>query len=271
MTRRPIITLLTDFGNRDGFIGVMKGVMLQIVPDAHLVDISHELSAYSIPQAAFLNQWAFSYFPPGAVHLCVVDPGVGTARRALALETQGHIFVAPDNGVLSPLLKGPEPYTLVSLTNPSFWLGSISNTFHGRDIFSPAAAHLAKGVPIAEMGEPVDNPVIIPYEPPRLEPDGIQCRIRYIDRFGNLSTDLDRPHFEQWAEEQKLTHDQVVVLFHGGTIRGISSTYGVNEPGELTAVFNGYDYLEIAVTVGNAAQRTGLGLNAGVQVRPVSS
>ncbi|MBI1388173.1 MAG: hypothetical protein GC154_06970 [bacterium] len=262
MTKQnPIITLLTDFGNTDGFIGVMKGVMMQIAPAARFVDISHELPAFSISSAAFLNAWSFGYFPTGSVHLCVVDPGVGTHRRALAVETQGHRFIAPDNGLLTPVLQMDGGATIVSLDNERYWLGRVSQTFHGRDIFSPAAAHLAAGVDIRDMGTLIHDPVMLSHEPPVIANGRIECRIRYIDRFGNLVTDLERHRFEEWVQANRCTPEDVNLIISGARIQGVRPTYGAQQKGGLVAVFNGFDRLEIAVTQGRANRRTGLGID----------
>ena len=270
MNQRPVITLLTDFGERDGFIGVMKGVMMQIAPQAVFIDISHSLTAYSISSASFLNHWSFGYFQAGTVHLCVIDPGVGTERRPIAVESQGHFFVAPDNGVLSPIFRDDPNAKIIALTNSRYWLDFVSDTFHGRDLFSPVAAHLAAGVPIEELGEAISDPVLLPTDPPSLSKDGILCHVRYVDRFGNLVTDLDQNTFYEWAEIQGYSSQDVIISFADTAIQGISRAYGEKEPGDLVAVFNGYNCLEIAVTTGNASQRTGLGLNATVRVRPAT-
>lgn len=271
MNRRPIVTLLTDFGNADGFIGVMKGVMLQIAPDIQFVDITHELPAFSLSAAAFLNSWSYGYFPPGTVHLCVVDPGVGSKRRALAVETQGHTFIAPDNGLLSPVLAMSGERTVISADKPEYWLSKISNTFHGRDIFSPLAAHVARGVSAAALGSPIDDPVMLACDPPMITPASIECHIRYIDHFGNLITDLTRSRFEQWAVQTGCELGGVDIHLDSVVINGVSKTYSARKPGELAAVFDGYDCLEIAVAQGNASQKLGLGVDRAVTVKPASS
>lgn len=265
-SNRPIISLLTDFGERDGFIGVMKGVMLGILSDATFVDISHELPPYSIDAAAFLNHWSFGYFPVGTVHLCVVDPGVGTSRRGLAVQSQGHFFVAPDNGVLTPVLQSDPHAITVSLSNRDTWLGHVSNTFHGRDIFSPVAAHLASGRAIDDMGERIPDPVLLPHPPPTFSSTQVTGCVRYVDRFGNLVTSIERPALEEWAarHEQELT--RLVITAGSHEVHGISTTYGDHDPGTLIAVFDGFDALEVAVTQGNAANHTGLQAGAPITI-----
>ncbi len=261
MSHRPIITLLTDFGTADGFIGLMKGVMLQIVPNAQIIDITHDLPPFAVSAAGFLINWSHGYFPQGSIHLCVADPGVGTERRILILETQGHIFVAPDNGLLSPLLDTDNPKRIISATNRELWLEKISNTFHGRDIFSPVTAHLARGVPIAEIGNEIDDPVILPtFKPLKITNESIESYVRYIDRFGNLITNLEFSTFQRWCEKNGCQCDDIVIYLPANKIHGISNAFGEKKPGELVAVFGGFDRLEIAVSKGNAAVTTGLGI-----------
>ncbi len=258
MNENPTITLLTDFGTRDGFIGVMKGVMMQIIPHVRLIDISHDLPPFSISAAAFLNEWSYGYFPQGTIHLCVVDPGVGTRRRVIAVESAGHTFVGPDNGLFTHLFESGETTNTVHITNEKYWLDKISNTFHGRDIFSPVAAYLAKGVSLDEMGEPINDPVLLPFHPLVVMKNRIECRIRYIDRFGNLVTNLDKETFDDWCAQNNCSGNEVVIIGTGQKIDGISKAYGDKERGELLAVFDGFDRLEISVSGGNAVSTTGL-------------
>ncbi len=266
MDQRPIITILTDFGLTDGFVGLMKGVILQIEPDAQIVDIAHDLPPFAVSAAAFLNKWAYGYFPQGTVHLCVTDPGVGTERRILILETEGHIFVAPDNGLLTPLIESQESKQIISATNDKYWLDKISNTFHGRDIFSPLAAYLAKGVSPAEMGEEIDDPVLLTIKPLTITEDSIVTRVRYIDRFGNLITGLEHDVFNDWSKENGISEKEALLILPANRIQGISQSFGEKEPGELLAVFGGFDRLEIAVTKGNAAITTGLGIGDSITI-----
>ncbi len=264
--QQPRITLLTDFGTQDGFIGVMKGVMLQIAPNAQFIDISHDLPPFSVTAAAFLNEWSYGYFPTGTVHLCVVDPGVGTQRRILVVETCGHIFVAPDNGLLTPILDLPEKKTIVSATNKRYWLDKISHTFHGRDIFSPVAAHLAKGVQVQDMGETIHNPIRLDFPYPVITKDYIECQIHYIDRFGNLITNLDRMRFSQWIFQRSTSAKNITIEWEGTCLHGISEAYGEKSQNELLAVFDGYDRLEIAENGGSAAQTTGMKIGSPLRI-----
>jgi S-adenosylmethionine hydrolase len=254
----PVITLLTDFGVADGFIGVMKGVMLQIAPQARLIDIAHDLPPFSIEGGAFLNQWSYGYFPQGTAHLCVVDPGVGTSRRMLAVQVSGHFFIAPDNGVLSPILRINEPKTVVSITNTKYWMDKVSHTFHGRDIFSPVAAHLAAGVAIEELGEMIDDPIMLPELELMFREDAITCQIEYVDRFGNLITTLPDYRCKDWMKANHVYSESIQIQAGGKIINGISSSYGEKQAGELLAVFDGFNRLEISVNQGSAKTITGL-------------
>jgi hypothetical protein len=200
-----IVTVTTDFGTRDGYVAAMKGVILSIAPDATIVDISHEIMPQGVAEGAFVLAQAAHWFPPGTVHLVVIDPGVGGPRRAVAVETGRHRFVAPDNGVLTQALHGEDVIAAVSLTRPRYWRArEPSATFHGRDIFAPVAAHLATGVALSAVGEamPVDDLETLAASRPVEHPDGsIVGQIIHVDRFGNLISNIpadllsDRPRW----------------------------------------------------------------------------
>lgn len=260
-----VITMLTDFGNENGYTGVMKGVILQIAPQARIIDITHDIPPLSISAAAFINEWSYGYFPVGAIHLCVVDPGVGTRRRILAVEYSGHLFVAPDNGLLTPILE-KENVAIRCASNQRYWLDKISNTFHGRDILSPLAAHLANGVALEEMGEIVSDPIRLHAIPPKINPDSIVCHVRYIDRFGNLITSLDYKTYRDWSLQCGCDEKETLILFQDQCIVGISQAYGDKIQGELLATFNGYDRLEIAIAGGCAARAVNIKIDAPVKV-----
>lgn len=251
---RPVITLTTDFGQADAYAGTMKGVILGICPDAALVDLSHEIRPQAVRQAAYVLSTAVPYFPPGVVHLVVVDPGVGSERRPVAVQTERATYVAPDNGVLTLALAQGPPRVAVHLTDPRFHLPQVSATFHGRDIFAPAAAHLACGLEICDMGEPFSPSqlVVLPTIEPKQQPDGTwQAEILHIDRFGNLITNY------QCATSSL----QLTVCVGGERIRGLRDTFADVAPGELVAYRGSSGYLEIAIREGSAA--TGLGLHVG--------
>ena len=269
-----IITLTTDFGLQDPYVAAMKGAILSINPTAHLVDVSHAIRPQAVEQAAFVLAAAWPYFPPDAIHVVVVDPAVGSARRALALRAADATFVGPDNGVLSAALPDearaaageslapvrlPDGYRAVSVTNERFFRTPVSSTFHGRDIFGPVAAHLSLGVALEELGEPVEQIAALPPFRARRQPDGsLRGRVLHVDAFGNLITDV---------RLDDLTSANAVVELANRTIEGVSSTYG---PGaNLRAVTGSSGYLEIAAPGASAAAvlKADLGLTVVVRSR----
>ena len=254
MHNRPVITLLTDFGLVDEYVASMKGVLLSRVPEAAIVDISHDLPHGDFRQAALLLQRTFPYFPPGTVNLAVVDPGVGTAREILAVKARGQFFVAPDNGLLSPLLRPGKDVVVHHVTNSDLFLPKRSTTFHGRDIMAPVAAGLACGLDISETGEQVlpSRCVILDEPQCRVEASRISGEVIRGDRFGNLCTNIPRSAFIRIPDP-----GSVSIEIEGYRIEGISMAYGDQQAGTLVALFESHDLLEIGVTKGSAAQRTG--------------
>ena len=258
---RPILSLTTDFGLADSYVGVMKGVILGICPEAALVDLSHTIAPQDVQQAAFVLATAAPYFPPGAVHLVVVDPGVGSERRPIAVQTERAVFVAPDNGVLSLALAQDPPRRAVHLTNPAYHRAPVSATFHGRDIFAPAAAHLACGLELDRLGEllsPTDL-VALPAVEPQRQPDGTWLgRVLHVDHFGNLITNFRAAHLSLAAEP--------ILTVGREKIAGLHRTFADVAPGELVVYLGSSGYLEIAVRDGNAAERLGAGVGEGVHL-----
>ena len=256
---RPVITLTTDFGQADGYVGAMKGVILSICPEAALVDISHEIRPQAVVQAAYVLSTAVAYYPPGTVHLVVVDPGVGSQRRPIAVRTERAAYVGPDNGVLSLALDQDPARQAVHLTEPRYRLCSVSATFHGRDIFAPAAAHLACGAPLEEMGEtlPVSEMVELPISSPEPQPGGdSKGVILHVDRFGNLITNFQvRPH-----------QHGIRVRAGGRWIDQISRTFTDVDRGELLAYIGSSGYLEIAAREASAARILSLDVGDTVQI-----
>lgn len=239
------ITLLTDFGVSDNYVGIMKGVILGINPHAIVIDITHDVPPQDVWAAAYLLATAHPYFPAGTVHVAVVDPGVGTERRAIAVETERAFFVAPDNGLLTPILKEEKIRRVVALTEPRYWLPEPGATFHGRDIFAPVAAHLSLGVPLGEMGPEVDDPVLLNWPYPQKRPDGsIVGHVLHIDRFGNLVTDI----------HQKDINGDVTLEVAGLRLQGLKRTFADVEIGEPLAYIGSTGRLEIAIRQGNAAE-----------------
>lgn len=252
----PIITLLTDFGTDDEYVGLMKGAILSIHPAATIIDISHRIDRHDIVQAAYAIHSSFSYFPEGTVHLIVVDPGVGTDRSLLVLQSNGHVFVAPDNGVLTLLCDDLNVSSLNRIVNPDFFKVSVSSTFHGRDIIAPVGAHLAAGLDANELGPEIDMKDTVQLK-------GLQARctknkelrgkIITIDHFGNLITNI---HCEQlnlcWPAGP---HNKLRIKTGSNVIEGLMETYA-NVPTESpVALIGSRGYLEIAVNQGNAAER----------------
>lgn len=275
-----IITLITDFGQADGYVGTMKGVILGIAPEARIVDISHDIEPQNVRQAAYVLSTAAPYFPPGTIHVVVVDPGVGSARRPIAVRTERAYFVGPDNGVFSYALAGmwtmsqlPSnqlrassfelPVTVIHLDQPKYWLPTISQTFHGRDIFSPVAAHLAAGVPFGALGTLITDPVTFPLPQPERLPDGsIRGEVLHADRFGNLITDIPM----SWLA----TSEAWIFEIAGRRIEGLSATYATARRGALVALPGSEGLLEIAVREGSAAETLGVGAGTLVTAVPVS-
>ncbi|MGC8878471.1 MAG: SAM hydrolase/SAM-dependent halogenase family protein [Anaerolineae bacterium] len=255
----PVITLTTDFGTSDAYVGVMKGVILQFAPHVTLVDISHEVPPQDVPTAAFLIYQAELFFPADTVHVVVVDPGVGSARRALAVRTRTSTFVAPDNGVLTHVLTHSTGYEAYSLTKPEYWLPNPSATFHGRDIFAPVAARLADGTPISHLGEPIDDPICLPIPAPEFRaPDAVIAHVLHIDRFGNLILDIQ-------AEQLPAAP---ILEIAGYRIQGLRRTYADGVPGELIAYIGSTRrHIELALPGGHAARHIGAQVGMPVYVR----
>lgn len=254
----PTITLLSDFGLRDGYVASMKGVILGIAPSARIVDISHLVAPQDIRSASFVLFTAYRFFPAGTVHLAVVDPGVGSERKALAVRTQSSFFVGPDNGIFSLILHHEAGYEARSLENPDLRLHPVSATFHGRDIFAPAAAHLARGIAFDQLG-PVTEPVTAQWSLPIETKSGLEGEIIHIDRFGNCVTNVALSAIERFAPSSGWT-------VQAGNIRRlhVCLTYSQVRPGEALALEGSSGYIEIAVNRGSAA--ASLGLHTGAPV-----
>lgn len=255
-----LITLTTDFGTADHFVGTMKGVILGIAPRARIVDITHEIRPYELNEAAFVIAQAWSYFPKGTIHVVVVDPGVGGARRPILAEAGGHFFIAPDNGVLSMIYEsGRHKVRVISSAN---LIGKqVSRTFHGRDIFAPAAAHLARGVPAARFGKTLNDPVYsFPLKPTRLSRREWSGMILKVDRFGNLITNL---HIEDFPDVKTRPIELRVGLER---IHRLALTYSETALGELSAIVGSGGYIEVAANQNSAAKLLGCGVGAPVEL-----
>jgi hypothetical protein len=258
---RPIITLTTDFGLSDHFVGVMKGVILGIQPSAQIIDISHGISPYEIAEGAFTIAQAYRYFPKKTIHVVVVDPGVGSARRPLLAEMAGQYFIAPDNGVLS-MIFAAEKSKIRHITNERYFLHPLSRTFHGRDVFSPVAAHLAAGVTPAKFGKRIDDYIRASFDKPKQTGRRTWTgTILKVDHFGNLITNFHIDHFPTIR-----TH---AFALNAGLqpITRLALTFAECEPGDLSAIVGSSGYLEIAASQASAAKL--LGCSAGSPVELV--
>lgn len=259
------ITLTSDFGIMDGYVGTMKGVILSIAPDVTLVDITHEIAPQSIRQAAYTLHAAAPYFSPGTIHLAVVDPGVGSARRAIVIRTARAFLVGPDNGLFTLFLADEPGAECHAITHASYMLPRVSATFHGRDIFAPVAAHLARGTDIADLGARVTDPVVFPVPELVQQPDGSwRGCVLYADHFGNLITSVDEDVLRRATGDE---HKQVEITIGRQRIVGLRRTYSQAAPGEVVALVGSSGHLEISVVNGNAAQMLGLGPDAPVTLR----
>lgn len=258
---RPVIALLTDFGSRDHYVGAMKGVMLGICPDATLVDVTHGITPHAVVEGALELASSYRYFPAGTVFVVVVDPGVGSNRKGLAVEAGDYRFVAPDNGVLTAVLRETPPKKVVEVTDRRYIRPTVSRTFEGRDRFAPAAAWIAKGIQLSALGRPVSDYHLLDLPIPSATDAGIEGVVVRVDRFGNLVSNIDRRTFDRLAEGGKV-HLQV------GTapVQRLVATYADIAPDEVCALFGSTDCLEIALREASAAQRLGLGRGASVRV-----
>ncbi|HMO59360.1 MAG TPA: SAM-dependent chlorinase/fluorinase [Roseiflexaceae bacterium] len=271
MRPNGIITLTTDFGLIDSYVGTMKGVMLGIAPTSRLIDITHAIEPQNLHQAAYILHSFYRYYPAGSVHLAVIDPGVGSSRRAIALQTPTATFVAPDNGVLTYIWRdllaeiGREACHLVELDQRDYWLPHVSKTFHGRDIFAPVAAHLAAGVAIEKLGTPIATLTEAALEQPTRGRNGeLIGRIIHVDTFGNCITNIRPRHIGD------VGHTDLLVQIIDQHIVGLKHTYAEGAVGDLIALIGSSDHLELAVRNGSAAKRLGVGIGDQVRVRAAS-
>lgn len=268
MRHNGVITLTTDFGTTDSYVGTMKGVIVRIAPAAQVVDITHAISPQNIHQAAYIVQTFYSYFPKGTIHLVIVDPGVGSARRAIALSTPDATFIAPDNGVLTYAWRdaldrwGARACTVYELTESRFWLPNVSNTFHGRDVFAPVAAHLASGVSLDALGPRLPQITEAELEQPGAgRTGGLVGRIIHVDHFGNCITNIMPQHLEEVG-----LNDNLIVRIIDQRIVGVQRTFADAPLGALIALMGSSNRLELAVRNGSAAQTLGVGPGDSVRI-----
>jgi hypothetical protein len=267
-----VISLLTDFGTDDEYVGLVKAVIYTIAPDAVIVDLCHRLDPHDIPGAALLLANAWPYFPQGSVHLTVVDPGVGTQREILAAQCDGHLFVAPDNGVLTPLLDGAPNARVVKVHDRSYFRPEISRTFHGRDIFAPVAAHLSLGVELDRLGPRAQGSQLhrIELPAPQISAAGeLVGSVVWIDRFGNLITDIEAALIDR---VKSAARGRPLTIEAGRRrLSGMVDSYAQVEPGKPLAIIGSRGTLELAVNRGNAADLFGCRRGDPVRVRPEDS
>jgi S-adenosylmethionine hydrolase len=257
----PIVTLTTDFGAAGPYVGAMKGVILSFAPRARIVDITHEITPFAVPEAAFVLAQACPLFPCGTIHVAVVDPGVGTSRRPILAEAEGQCFVAPDNGVLSLALAGL-PARVREITAESLFRQPVSRTFHGRDVFAPVAAHLARGMPPSRAGRLVTNYQRLELDRPlRLGPGRWRGAVLALDRFGNLITSFRIEDF-RW-----LARKPFALRAGRRTVRAWREAYGEAAPGELFVIAGSAGYLEIAANQDSAARLTGCAAGSQLDLR----
>jgi len=254
-----LLALLTDFGAIDPYVGIMKGVVQRACPGAPMVDVTHGISPQDVRQAAFVLASAVPYFPRDTIFLAVVDPGVGTRRRAVVVETEGPTFVAPDNGILTWALELAPPRAAWRFDRPQYFLDAVSQTFHGRDVFAPVCGHLLCGVAPSDMGTPVPLDSLARFERygARVEADYAEARISYVDRFGNLVTNLHR---------RALGEVEVHCVRLGDVDAPFASSYRDVPDGEMLCIWGSFDRLEVARSMGNAASALGLGVGDYVHV-----
>ncbi len=263
MSESRIVTFTTDFGLSDPFVGTLHGVVLNIHPETTIVDISHAVSSYDVLEGAWTIAQAYRFFPPRTVHVVVVDPGVGSARRPIIVETDGYVFVAPDNGVLS-LVEAREPkFSVRHITAERYFLQPVSQTFHGRDIFAPVAGWLSKGVAPEEFGPKVSDHVRLPLpEVERIGDNSLRGVVLKVDKFGNLITNIG----EQDAQGLFAASPSAASILICETIVRLRHSYAEGEEGEVFAIAGSSGYLEIAARQASAAEKLGAGVGTPVGI-----
>ena len=250
MKASGIITLLTDFGHKDPYVGIMKGVILSINPEARLIDLTHEVRAGDVLQGAALIRESYPFFSEGTVHVAVIDPGVGGDRRPIAVKTETHVCVGPDNGLFWPIITSHEQVEVIHLEDSHYFLSPVSDTFHGRDIFAPVAAHISLGKEPLDMGPTISDPVPLEYPEPRVKGEILSGRVMRIDHFGNVITNIHRRALERFLGTR-----QPIIRVGNLMIEGIYRTYPDVEKGELLGLMGSSDCLEISVHSGKASER----------------
>jgi hypothetical protein len=259
MSEHKIVTLTTDFGLRDFYVGALKGAMLTINPDIQIVDVAHTITGHDVLEAAFIVKGFYRCFPKGTVHMAVVDPGVGGARRPILVESKDYYFIGPDNGIFSYVYQMESTFRVIHLTASQHFASDISDTFHGRDIFGPVAAHLLDGLDPRWLGQEITDFVRLPLPEVKTSGNTITGQVVYVDRFGNLVTNIEGAQLAA-AADRKLR-----VSAGKAVIEGLSQSYDRVAPGAPVALISSMQTLEISVNKGSAA--TALGLTRGAEVK----
>jgi len=246
----PVITLLTDFGSGDAYVGCMKGVIFSVCPNARVVDISHSIPKFNIRYGAFVLMQSFRYFPGGTIHVAVVDPGVGTCRRPLVIKTSRYFFVGPDNGVLTLAAAEDDVRRVVEIASEGYIISGPSKTFAGREVFAPVAAYIAKGVPLGEIGPEIDKFQVLSIPKPTAAEDHVVGEVFVVDSFGNLVTNFRSSDVERRIELGRLLKVEV-----RGVVKDLpfASTYEDMERGQALTLVGSSGFLEISVNQGNAS------------------
>ena len=257
-----LITLLTDFGDRDSFVGSMKGVILTINPHATIVDLSHQIAPHQIEEAGYVLHSCYRSFPDGTIHVCVVDPGVGSARRPLLVVTSRYYFVAPDNGLLTRVLRDERDAEIRQIENVQYRLHSEGATFDGRDLFAPAAAWLAKGEPVSSFGQVIDDPVTRLIADPIWQGQSLVGQIEYVDRFGNLISNITVTHIGKFRNVTGRTTPTIRIGER--KIGRLVTSYTEGQPNCLCALVNSNGFLELFIKEGSAANS--IDVRAGEQI-----
>lgn len=262
MDKNPVITLLTDFGYKDHYVAVMKGVILSICPEANIVDITHNIPKFDVRAAAYVLRATIQYFPAGSIHIAVVDPGVGTSRKEIVIRTRNYILVGPDNGVLTLAAMRDDIKEIRVIENRKLTLPRTSSTFHGRDVFAPVAAHLARGVPLVEVGRAINEIELPSFAKPLVKGKTIEGEVLYVDDFGNVVLNIE----EELLREVGIGCDTLLRVVFGSTTLKLKllPSYGYAKEEEPLLLINSEGFLELAVNKGNAVKI--FGLQPGVKV-----
>jgi len=257
MTENRLITLTTDFGLKDHFVGAMKGVIVKICPDVNFVDISHKVQPHDVFEAMMIFKNSYKYFPDRTIHLVVVDPGVGSNRRPLLVYSENQYFIGPDNGVFSPLFQKEEDVLVIDITADHYFMKDVSYTFHGRDIFAPVAGYLAKGVDLKSFGDPVTDYIKLDFPKPKApDKSTLEGEIIYADNFGNLISNVASSHFQTFLNNSAQKTFKITI--GNNEINKISQYYDEFPPGNLCAIFGSTDHLEFSLLQESAEKKLGL-------------